>query len=88
MKTPYRSRFTGEEIDELLSGGIQCSRLSQDEYDAMHKAGTLATHTWYLIYRDYAKTYLMRIYVGKTLIAKRGDRASVGFPYTFPIIFA
>lgn len=86
MKT-YQSVFTGEEIDRLLRGSIQSSRLSQDEYDAMYRAGALATHTWYFIYRDYAKTYLMRIYVGKTLFAQRGDKASVGFPYTFPIIF-
>ena len=59
----------------------------QAEYDAKLKAGELDIYTWYLIYRDYAKTYLERVYVGKLLFAKRGDKASVGFPYVFPIIF-
>ena len=83
----HKSIYTGKEIDERLKNSLQSERLTQAEYDAKVKAGTLNIHTWYLIYRDYAKTYLERVYVGKLLFAKRGDKASIGFPYTFPIIF-
>lgn len=83
----YKSIYTGEEIDKKLTYNLQCERLTQAEYDAKLQAGKLDIYTWYLIYRDYAKTYLERVYVGKLLFAKRGDKASVGFPYVFPIIF-
>lgn len=83
----HKSIYTGEQIDEMLQNSLQSERLTQAEYDAKVKAGTLNVYTWYLIYRDYAKTYLERVYVGKLLFAKRGDKASVGFPYIFPIIF-
>lgn len=83
----YRSKFTGEEIDKRLTETLLHEKLSQAEYDAKLKAGTLDPQKWYLIYRDFGKTYLMRIYAYKTLIAQRGEKASIGFPYTFPIIF-
>lgn len=87
MIDTYKSIYTGEEIDEKLTKSLQCERLMQADYDAKLKAGELDIYTWYLIYRDYAKTELERVYVGKLLFAKRGDKASVGFPYVFPIIF-
>lgn len=83
----YKSIHTGEGIDRKLTNSLQCDRLTQAEYDAKLKDGDIDIYTWYLIYRDYAKTYLERVYVGKLLFAKRGDKASVGFPYVFPIIF-
>lgn len=87
MIETYTSIYTGEEIDRKLTNSLQCERLMQADYDAKLKAGQLDIYTWYLIYRDYAKTELERVYVGKLLFAKRGDKASVGFPYVFPIIF-
>ena len=86
-KDPYQSAYTGEQIDNMLGGSIQRSKLSQAEYDALLKAGKIESDRWYMIYRDQAKTFLMKIYIGRLLFATRGDKLSTGFPYVFPIVF-
>lgn len=87
MHNPYQSAYTGEEVDSLLSGSIQCSQMTQIEYDQLSNDGNIDQHRWYLIYRDSSNIFLERVYIGRTLFALRGDKASAGFPYIFPIIF-
>lgn len=40
-----------------------------------------------MIYGDMRKQRVMRWYIGKTLVAQRSASGSIGFPYSFPIIF-
>lgn len=87
LEEPYRSQFTGPQIDEILSKALQHTDLTQAEYDAMRTGGQIAHGTWYFIFGDQRKQFLMAVYCGTQLIAKRSTTGSVGFPYNFPIIF-
>lgn len=84
---PYQSAYTGEQIDKMLGDSVQKSKLSKDEYAALLQQGRIENDRWYFIYRDYAKTFLMDIYIGRLHFATRGEKLSTGFPYVFPIVF-
>lgn len=84
---PYRSRFTGEEIDSILQHALQHVDLTQAEYDTMKAAGQISLGSWYFIFGDQRKQFLMAVYCGTQLVARRSTSGSVGFPYNFPIIF-
>ena len=84
---PYHSRFTGEQVDQILQHALQHVDLTQDEYDAMKAAGQIELGSWYFIFGDMRKQFLMAVYCGTQLIARRSQTGSVGFPYSFPIIF-
>lgn len=86
-KEPYHSRYTGPQVDVILSKATLKEDLTQAEYDAKLAAGTIENGCWYMIYGDMRKQRVMRWYIGKTLVAQRSASGSIGFPYSFPIIF-
>ena len=90
----YRSIFTGEQIDEILSrlqvGGevdvklamaVIGERLTLAEYRAKLSAGQIVDGNFYRIYSDAEKTVLAAIYDGKNLFfspSEFSDRFIVG----------
>lgn len=67
--------------------GAEITDLTQTEYDRLKAAGTVKSGTIYRIYGDSSRKYLMAVYDGTTLVARRGTSGNNHFPYTFPITF-
>lgn len=73
-------------ITKRLTNSILHKDVTQAEYDALQEQKKLEP-MWYFVFQDYKKYRLMRIYYYGLLVGQRGQTASVGFPYTFPITF-
>lgn len=73
-------------ITQRLTNSILHKDVTQAEYDALQEQKKLEP-MWYFVFQDYKKYRLMRIYYYGLLVGQRGQTASVGFPYTFPITF-
>lgn len=75
------------EIADRMVGVMKEEKMSMEQYLQLRKDRKVVPATWYSIYSDYAFKNLVAVYNGNTLILKKGDNASNGFPYTFPITF-
>lgn len=64
----FQSQHTGQKIDKGVKLALLRQDLTQEEYDALKRAGNLVGGTTYRIYRDQNKTELVAIYDGATLI--------------------
>lgn len=88
-RTVLSAVYLGKEkiLPQDKDGLLACADLTQEAYDALKRSGAVMSGTLYRIYGDASKKYLMAIYDGGTLIAKRGTSGNNSFPYTWPITF-
>ena len=78
---------TEEEWINKYINELSTYHLSWSQYQTMRDAGQINPQTWYMVYSDTQTTRLIKVFIGYTLFAERGDDSDAGFPYSFPIVF-
>ena len=74
MSELYQSKFTGEEIDRILSESVPRVKTTPEGYSRLIVSGKVEPDVWYCVYSDAALSSLESIYVGKVLLVNVKDR--------------
>lgn len=86
INTKFTSYYTKKEIDKKFEdiGKAYVQILTPREYQTLKAYGQIKDNNLYLI-QKYGRP--VELYIGKLLFAKRSDDLTIGFPYTFPLVF-
>lgn len=74
MKEPYRSQFTGSEIDQILSEAVPHVNVNPAGYKKLVSSGKVLPDVWYCVYSDAQFLELEAIYIGENLLINVKDR--------------
>lgn len=82
----YTKTQVDSKLEDLIlsGGGGGVEVLSPEEYDNKKQNNSIISNMIYLLVVNNAP---YELYVGTILIGKKSELESIGFPYTFPIIF-
>lgn len=86
LNLKFSNVYTKAEIDKKFEeiGKAYVQILSPREYQTLKAYGQIKDNNLYLI-QKYGRP--IELYIGKLLFAKRSDDLTIGFPYTFPMVF-
>lgn len=74
MKEPFRSQFTGSEIDQILSEAVPHVNVNPAGYKKLVSSGKVLPDVWYCVYSDAQFLELEAIYIGENLLINVKDR--------------
>lgn len=86
FNTKFTNYYTKQEINKKFEdiGKAYVQIITPREYQTLKAYGQIKDNNLYLI-QKYGRP--IELYIGKFLFAKRGDDLTIGFPYTFPLVF-